>query len=176
MSYSKRLIIVLLFFGLVCSGPHLVLSKEPIELIPWKQLANFIIDITGWTKQGDLEGVTVPLPSKSEVWQRYVSETGNKSLEIHIFDSDKEMITLMPIQMMMNNSKTADGYTEKTTISGFPASKIYDYHQKKAGLIVLILDRFVLQMFGENFDEEDVSQLVTIAEQHDLSGIAKLGE
>ena len=76
----------------------------------------------------------------------------------------------------MNNSKTDQGFTEKITIAGFPGVKIYDYSQKKAGLIVLILDRFVFQMFGENFTVAQVSELVEIAKQHALAKIAELAK
>jgi hypothetical protein len=82
----------------------------------------------------------------------------------------------MPIKGMMYTGKTDDGYTEKITIAGFPGAKIYDAQQKKAGLIVLILDRFVVQMFGENFTDEQVDELVEIANKHDLAGIAGLVE
>jgi hypothetical protein len=34
--------------------------------------------------------------------------------------------------------------------------------KKQAGLIVLILDRFVVQMFGNNFAKEEVNDLVNI--------------
>ncbi len=176
MRNIRKSVVILLFIGVALAWTQHVLSKEPIELVPWEKLADFIIEIPGWDKKGELEGVEVDVPSKSEVWQTYVSETGSKSLEINIFDSDKEMITLMPIKMMMNNSKTSDGYTEKITIAGFPGAKIYDVAQKKAGLIVLILDRFVLQMFGSNFAESEVEDLVEAAKQHDLEGIGNLGK
>jgi hypothetical protein len=142
--------------------------------VPWEKLAKFIQDISGWIKKGTLEGIKVEVPAKSEVWQKYASKTGNRSLDIQIMDSAKDMINLMPHKMMMNNSKTDQGYTEKITVAGFPAAKIYDVAQKKAGLIVLILDRFIFQLFGENFTEAQVSDLVGIAEQHDLKGFKDL--
>jgi hypothetical protein len=92
-------------------------------------------------------------------------------------DSAKSLIVLTPIKMMMHTHKHSQGYAEKITIRGFPGVKTYDYSNKKAGLIVLILGRFVLQMFGDNFTEAEVSELVKLAEEHDLEGIAnKLGK
>jgi hypothetical protein len=144
------------------------------ELVPWERLADFIIEISGWNKQGDIEGVQVDVPPKSLVVQRYVAESGNKSLEIHIFDSAEDMMVLMPIKMMMQDRKAPDAYTEKITLDGFPGVKIYDNSRKEAGLIVLILDRFVMQMFGHNFAEEEVSELEEIAKNHDIEGISNL--
>ena len=174
MRSLSRTIILMLLFCLVCSWNLFALDIGQNELAPWEKLAEFVQDIPGWAKKGDLEGIKVEVPAKSEVWQRYVSNTGGRSLEIHIVDSAKEMMILMPLKMMMNDSKTEEGFTEKITIGDFPGVKIYDYAQKKAGLIVLILDRFVFQMFGDNFTEAQVSELVNIAEQHDLKGISKL--
>lgn len=176
MRNFKRVIVFSMFFCLASSQTLLSLGHQPIELVAWEKLANFIVDIPGWDKKGDLVGSKMEAPPKSQVMQGYVSEDGRRSLEIHIFDSAKSMMILMPIRMMMNDSKTAQGYTEKITISGFPGAKIYDNMKKKAGLIVLILDRFVLQMFGENFTEEEVSELVKIAERHDLKGISELAK
>lgn len=65
-------------------------------------------------------------------------------------------------------------FAEKITISGFPGVKTYDGSKKEAGFIVLILDRFVLQMFGYNFTEAEVSELEEAAKEHDLEGIAEL--
>jgi hypothetical protein len=169
-----RAVVLFMVFCLASSWTFFALDIGQTEPVPWEKLAKFIQDILGWIKKGDLEGIKVEVPAKSEVWQRYVSKTGNRSLEIHIMDSAKSTINLMPLKMMMNNSKTDQGYTEKITIAGFPAAKIYDYAQKKAGLIVLILDRFVFQIFGENFEEAKVSDLVGVAEQHDLKGIENL--
>ena len=75
-----------------------------------------------------------------------------------------------------SDGKTSQGYTETLTIKGFPAAKIYDSSNNEAGLIVLILDRFVVQMFGHNFADSEVPELVEIAESHNLEGIAELGK
>ena len=175
MRSLRRAIVFMFFFCLACFWNLLALDIGQNDLVPWEKLAEFVQDIPGWAKKGDLEGVKVEVPAKSEVWQRYVSENGKRTLEINIVDSAKEMMILMPLKMMMNDTKTEEGFTEKIKIGDFPGVKIYDYAQKKAGLIVLILDRFVFQMFGDNFTEAQVSKLVNIAEQHDLKGISKLG-
>jgi len=116
------------------------------------------------------------VPTKSEVRQGFVSKDGKRSLEIHIFDSAKSMIILMPIKMMMHDHKDSQGYTEKITINGFPGVKIYDSLKKEAGLILLILDRFVLQMYGYNFAETQVPELEKIAKDHNLEEMKKLGK
>ena len=176
MRIRRRVVVFTMFFCLASSGAMLSLSLEPVELVPWETLADFIIDISGWAKDGDLVGNQVPVPTKSQVIQPYASENGNRTLEVHIFDSDESMIVLMPVKMMMmHNRKDSEVFAETITIQGYPGVKTYDYQQKKADLILLILDRFVLQMFGENFSEAEVAELEAIAESHDIEGIAELG-
>jgi hypothetical protein len=107
----------------------------------------------------------VPVPAKSDLWRPYVSEDGKRSLEINIMDSTESMINLIPIKGMMHTRKGPDGYAEKITVNDFPGVKTYEYASKEAGLIVLIIDRFVLQMFGHNFSEAEVPELVEAAEK-----------
>jgi hypothetical protein len=164
----------MMFFCLASPWAFFLLGNEPAELIPWGELAGFIIEISGWGKKGDPEGFQVEVPAKSEAMQNFVSEIGNRSLEIHIFDSAEEMIVLMPIKMMMHNNDDSQAYAETITMDGFPGVKTYDYAKKQAGLIVLILDRFVVQMFGNNFGKEEMDDLVDIVNNYDLEGIAKL--
>ncbi len=174
MRNLKRALVLTMFICLISSCTLFALGQESIELVPWEKLADFIIEISGWVKKGILEGIKVEVPTKSEVWQGYVSETGKRSLEINILDSAESMIILMPIKMMMRNGKTDQGYSEKITINGFPGVKTYDYLNKEAVLIVLILDRFALQMFGKNFTAEEVPELEAIAELHNLNEMVNL--
>jgi len=176
MRNFRRAIVLMMFFCLASSGTFLALAQEPIKLVPWEKLADFIIEILDWDKKGDREGFQMEVPTKSEVRQGFVSKDGKRSLEIHIFDSAKSMIILMPIKMMMHDHKDSQGYTEKITINGFPGVKIYDSLKKEAGLILLILDRFVLQMYGYNFAETQVPELEKIAKDHNLEEMKKLGK
>ena len=175
MKNFRRSIVLMIFFCLAFSWTILALGQEPIETVDWKILADFFIEIFGWIKSGDANGGNISMDvTVSKATQEYTS--GERSLIIEITDSAESMLFLMPIKMqMMNNMKTSQEYAEKITCNGFPGLKIYDYPKKKAGLIVLILDRFVVQMYGDNFEEEDVSELVEAAENHDLEGIANLG-
>ena len=168
---------MLLFFCLASSWSVLAPGQEQIDPLDWQQLADFFIDIIGWNKSGDASGsnMSMGIVTVGRAMQEYTS--GERSLVIHIIDSAESSVILMPMKMlMMNNMKTSQEYIEKITINGFPGMKTYNYSRKKAGLIVLILDRFVLQMDGDNFAEVEVSELEEAAKKHDLEGIAKLGE
>lgn len=105
MNNKKGLVAMVLF--LIFSGILFSLGHQPIELIAWEKLADFIVDIPGWDKKGDLEGIKVEVLPKSEIWQGYVSKDGKRNLEIHFFDSAKSIMILMLIKMMMNDSKTS---------------------------------------------------------------------
>jgi hypothetical protein len=171
---NLKIIVFVVISSCLASLNAFALGHGQTELVPWEKLADFVIEISGWDKKGDIEGVQVEVPTKSLVVQRYVAENGNRRLEIHIFDSAEHMMVLMPVKMMMQDRKAPDGYTEKIMLKDFPGVKIYDHSLKEASVFVLILDRVVLQLFGHNFAEEEVSDLEGIAEKHDLQGIASL--
>ena len=176
MTNLKKTLVLMMFFSLASSWTILAVGQEPSETIDWKKLADYFIDISGWEKNGEAQGGNMSMDvTVGKATQEYKS--GKRSLVIEITDSAKSMIFLMPIKMqMMNNIKTSQEYAEKIKFSDFPGMKIYDYPKKTAGLIILILDRFVVQMYGDNFAEEDVSELVETAKKLDLEGIAKLGK
>jgi hypothetical protein len=176
MKNFRKAVVLMMFFCLASSWTLFALGQGSIQLVPWKKLAEFIEDISGWTKKGDIEGYRMEVPPKTEAWQGFVSDTGKRSLEIHIIDSAESMIVLMPIKMMMHNHKDSQGFTEKITINGFPGMKTYDFSKKEAGLTVLILDRFVLQMFGYHFTEAQVTELEEVAKKQNLDEIANLGK
>jgi hypothetical protein len=176
MKNFKRAIVFMFFFCLASSWTFLAQCQEPIKPVACEKLADFIIDPSGFNKNGDLECNQVPVPAKNEVWQPYVSEAGKRSLEINIMDSAKSMINLIPIKGMIHNRKDSQGYAEKITINDFPGVKTYDYSLKEAGLIVLIKGRFVLQMFGHNFTAAELPELVEAAKKYNLKKMAELGE
>jgi len=156
----------MMFFFLVFPNNIFVHGQDKIESVDWKKLADFFIEITGWDKKGDASGsnMSMGMETIGRALQEYTS--GGRNLSIHIIDSAKSMMVLPGIKVvMMNNMKTSQEYIEKITINGFPGVKTYNYSRKKAGLIVLILDRFIIQMDGDEFEEKQVSELEDAAKK-----------
>lgn len=177
MRNFRRAVVLMMFFCLASSWSILALDQKPVELVAWEKLADFIIEISGWIKKGDLEGSQIVMGNVtvSQVLQHFVSENGKGSLEIHIMDTAESLLVLAPFQMMMRaNIRTSQEYIEKITINDFPGIKTYNYSKKEAGLLLLILNRFLFQMHGHNFTEKQASELVAIAKKHDIKGIVKL--
>ncbi|MDH5384350.1 MAG: hypothetical protein OEY18_06550, partial [Candidatus Aminicenantes bacterium] len=69
---------------------------------------------------------------------------------------------------------TSEEYIKKTTIKGYPGVEQYEYEDKDAQILILIGDRFIVTLEGDNF--ENTSELKSIAESLDLDGIAKLAK
>ncbi len=177
MRNFRKAIVLMMFFCLAFSWNILALGQEPIETVDWKKLTDFFIEIFGWDKSGDAIGSNMSMGMETVGRAEQEYKSGKRSLMIQIIDSAKSMMVLMPIKtLMMNNMKTSQEYVEKITTNGFPGMKTYNYSKKQVGVIVLILERFVLQTDGYNFSEEEVSELVEAAKNHDLEGIAKLGK
>jgi hypothetical protein len=79
------------------------------------------------------------------------------------------------IKMAMNfEIDTSDEYVKKVTIKGFPGIEKYEYEDEDGQVMLLVADRFVVQVEGENVP--DTSELKNIAEALDLEGLAELAE
>lgn len=175
MRKFKSLGIIMLIFSLASSGLLIAAGQDQIELVPWKKLADFFIEITGWEKNGEMEGAQLDMSSmsKSHVVQPFVEEKGDRRLEVVITDTAKSSVHLMPYQILLKqDTRTAQEYTKTTTVKDFPAVKMYNFATKEADLVVLIAERYLFELHGHLFSEEQAGELEEIAALHDLEGIA----
>jgi opacity protein-like surface antigen len=170
---SKILIMLLIF-----AASSLVVTaqmQKPVDPVNWRELVPFLGDIEGWNAEDDAEGQSVSMGEYkvSQVERQYVS--GEKELNIKIVDGGYVPMVYAGIKMAMNYEiDTSEEYTKKTTIKGYSAMEHYEFEDKDAQVIILIKDRMIVTLEGENF--EDTSELKSIAELLDLDGIAELAE
>lgn len=164
----------LLFFGLMLGlMPIQAQTKEPVEPVNWKELVPFLIDLQGWNAEGDAEGRTISMGtfSMSQAERNYSS--GEKSFIINLVDGGYAPMVYTGIKMAMSMEiDTSDEYIKKLTVKGFPGAEKYSRTNKSVDIIILINERFIIQIEGENFS--DPSELVAVAKTLDLAGIAKL--
>ncbi len=99
--------------------------------------------------------------------------SGEKSFKINLVDGGYAPMVYAGIKMAMSTEiETSDEYIKKLTVDGFPGAEKYSRTDKSVDIIILINDRFYIQIEGENFS--DPSELVAVAKTLDLAGIAKL--
>jgi len=163
----------MVFIAFTClSQARSLSSADPVN---WRDLVPFLGDIDGWTAEGDVEGSSVSMLGMkvSQVERDYSQE--NRTLNIMIIDGIASSMVTAGIRMAMNfEVDSSDEYVKKIEIKGFPGVEKYTYADKDAEVMLLLNDRFLVQLEGEGF--EDAKDLVTIAESLDLNGIAALNK
>lgn len=171
----ERKIFIILFIFAASSLIITAQTQQPVDPVNWRELVPFLGDIEGWNAEDDAEGQSVSMGEYkvSQAERQYVS--GEKGLNIKIVDSGYASVVYAGIKMAMNYEiDTSEEYTKKTTIKGYPAMEHFEFEDKDAQVIILIKDRLVVTLEGDNF--EDTSELKSIAESLDLDGLAELAK
>jgi len=172
---SKEIFAFLVLFFFVSSLSIFAQGQEPVDPVNWRELVPFLIDISDWEAEGEAEGSTISMANfkVSEVERSYTAE--DKELNIKIVDGGYVQMMYAGVKMAMNfEIDTSEEYVKKITIKGFSGIERYDYEDKEAEVIILIGERFLVQLEGNNF--KDASLLTAIAETLDLKGIANLAK
>jgi len=168
-------VLMLLMVFLASSLMVVAQEQKPVDPVNWRELVPFLGDIPGWEAEDDAEGESVSMADfkVSQAERTYIS--GDKELTIKIADGGYVPMMYASIKMAMNYEiDTSEEYIKKITIKGYPGVEQYEYEDKDAQLLILVGDRFIVTLEGDNF--EDASELKSIAESLDLDGIAKLAK
>ena len=174
MSQRRNIIlgIILIFTVMI-----LAQAQTAVEPINWSKLTPFLVDLDGWEADDDAEGQTISMmgTSVTVVERSYTNE--DRSLTITITDSGYVQMVMAGIKMMMQfEVDSSDEYVKKVTVDDFPGVERYDYDGKDAELILVLKDRFLVQLEGDEFEKDQVSELTDIAKALNLNGIAALAK
>lgn len=167
--------IVMIVFALITLGFALqVLSQpEPVDPVNWKDLVPFLPKIEGWNARGEAKGSSVNTGNfKISQVERDYTANGNR-LEIQITDGGYFPMAYAGFKAMFAfEIDTSDEYTKKTKIKGFPALENYKYNSKRATVMILVADRFLVNLEAKTM--KDTSGLKAIALKLDLKKLAAL--
>jgi hypothetical protein len=173
MKIYKTLILLGLF--LFSSVFLISQAQKQVDPVNWRELIPFLIDIPGFEADGKPEGSTVTMGDYKVSQAEREYSSGDKELHISIVDGAYAQMAYAGIKMAMNfEMDTSEEYVKKVTIKGFPGIEKYEYEDKDGQVILLVADRFVVQLEEEN--APDTSELKKIAEMLDLEGLAKLAK
>jgi hypothetical protein len=150
-------------------------QTEPVEPVNWRKLTPILIDLKGWESQGDPSGTTVNMGNyKMSQAERSYGKNGSE-LQINIIDGGYAPMAYAGFKAMAQfEVDSSDEYVKKTTIQGFTAIENYKYKRKDGTLTILVSDRFLVQLDGD--DIEDMKELRAAAQQLDLKGLAALAK
>jgi hypothetical protein len=167
----------LILLGLLLLSSAFLFSQaqKQVDPVNWRELIPFLIDIPEFEADGKPEGSTVAMGNYKVSQAEREYSSGDKELKISIVDGAYAQMAYAGIKMAMNfEMDTSEEYVKKVTIKGFTGIEKYEYEDKDGQVILLVADRFVVQLEEEN--APDTSELKKIAEALDLEGLAKLAK
>jgi hypothetical protein len=150
-------------------------QPKPVDPLNWRDLAGFLGDIDGWQARGEVDGSTVNTGNfKMSVVTRNYNRDGVR-LEIQITDGGYVPMAYAGFQAMSQfEIDNSDEYVKKTAIQGFTAIENYNYKRKKTTIMILVADRFMVQL--EARETVDAKEIKAIAGKMDLKGLAALAK
>jgi hypothetical protein len=171
----KQILILVIIFGLTFTINAFSQEKKKLEPVNWEELKAFLIDISGFIKEGEPVGEIRGTPNNklSRVKQDYVAESDkNKRLTLAISDFGFPSEAIEMSKSIWEEVDTSEKYIKRITIKNCPGVESYRYNNKEARVIVIIEDRFIVRLEGFGFD--DTSELKNIIQKIDFKGIASL--
>ena len=172
---SHKQTIVLALGVLVCAGALLALQPEPVDPVNWRELVPFCIDLDGWEAEDKASGQSMSMGSfKISQAERDYSE-GDRSLHLTIVDGGYVPMVYAGLQMAMNfEIDSSEELVKKIEIKGFPGIERYDYDSRDAEVMLLVAERFMVQIEISDCDGTDEAKAA--AGQLDLKGLAALAK
>jgi hypothetical protein len=173
---KRGIIVVIMFvFLTICFTLQVVSQPKPVDPVNWRELVPFLTDIEGWKAQGDATGSTVNTGNfKMSQVEREYTRNGIE-LEIQIIDGGYAPMVYAGFKAMSHfEIDTSDEYVKKTKIKGFIAIENYHFKRKKATIMILVVDRFMIQL--EAREMKDTSELKAIAQLLDLKALDSLAK
>jgi len=165
--------IVLSVMLIFCLSFSILAQKKNVDPVNWRKLTPFLVEIPGWSADGDAKGSSMTMGEfkVSEAHRNYTS--GDKRLTIKIVDGGYVPLVYTSIKMAMNYEiDTSEEYVKKITVKDFQGIETYNYEDKEASVMIIVADRFIVEVREEN--AENASGTKAVAEILDLKKLAAL--
>lgn len=158
------------------SGGVTTSEWKPVPPVNFKTLQEFLPkEIAGFTR-GEPEGATATFGewsfSSAEVTFTKGEET---SIKVSILDYAHITSLYTPFQIWLSgnfNVEDSHGYSRSVKVEGFPGFENFRKDDKRCELTLLVGDRYIVQLTGENTQNMDA--LRDVMKQIDLSSLAKV--
>ncbi len=102
-------------------------------------------------------------------------EKGESSIDLEITDSSFNQLFLAPLTTYLAkgySERTNDGYRKAAPVGGHPAFETWNSDSRRAEVIVVVANRFVVQATGRNVDSAEPVR--ALAQAVDFSRLAAL--
>ncbi len=153
-------------------------KREPVEPLPFGDLIPLLPQVEGWNTPNEAKGETTQMGEYkiTTVSQRYSRTVGDKtqSMSVTLVDGSYIPMVYAPFLMMSQFSREGtDGHSKGLKISGQPAFEEWKKNQESVNLNILVEDRFLVTLKGDNVVAEEGR---TWAEHVNLTQLRNLAE
>jgi len=151
-------------------------GSKPVPPVSFKKLQEFLPKEIAGFQRGEPEGATATFAEWS-FSSAEVTFTKDEETRIKVSILDYAHITLLyaPFQLWLAgnfNVEDSHGYQRSVKVEGFPGFEDFRKDDKRCELTVIVGDRYIVQLTGENI--VDMNVLRSVVKQIDLSGLAKI--
>lgn len=135
-------------------------KRKPVDPLPFGDLIPLLPKVDGWTSTEEAKGETTQMGEYkiTTVSQSYSRTVGDKtqSMSVTLLDGSYIPMVYAPFLMMSQFSREGtDGHNKGLTISGQPAFEEWKKEQQSVNLSILVEDRFLVTLNGDNVAAEE---------------------
>ncbi len=135
-------------------------KREPVDPLPFGDLIPLLPKVEGWNTPSEAKGETTQMGEYkiTTVSQRYSRTVGDKtqSMSVTLIDGSYIPMVYAPFLMMSQFSREGtDGHSKGLKISGQPAFEEWKKAQESVNLNILVADRFLVTIKGDNVAAEE---------------------
>lgn len=141
--------------------------------VAFEELMALLPEAEGWTRSTPRgEQITMGI-DMSRAHSDY--EKGESSIDLEITDSSFNQLFLAPLSTYLGagySERSNEGYRRAAPVGGHPAFETWNSDSRRAEVIVVVANRFVVQATGHNVD--NVEPVRALAQAVDFSRLAAL--
>lgn len=133
------------------------------EVVDYQKLKDLLPDKVLGIKRTHLEGQKSGMSGFKIATASGTYEEGEKQVEIAIVDAGGSSLVLAGLAMWTNTEferESDDGYERTTEIDGHKAFEQYDKNSRSGQVSVLVEDRFLVNIEGDNINENDLRKVL----------------
>jgi hypothetical protein len=152
-------------------------NREPVEPVKFDALIALLPEPEGW-KAAEPQGQTVNMAEWkiSNAKRSYTKGDGaeRSTIKLELIDGSYVPMVYAPFTMMSKFSQeSTEGYTKGIKIDGQPAMEEWKKKSKRAKIVVLIEDRFLLTVSGRNITPEIAREWAGLVGVGKVAALAK---
>lgn len=155
------------------TAPNTQPVSQPAKAVAFEELLALLPEPAGWTR-GKPRGEQISMGmDMSRAHGDY--EKGESSIDLDITDSSFNQLFLAPLTTYLvkgYSERSNDGYRKASPVGGQPAFETWNSDSRRAEVIVVVGNRFVVQATGHNVDSAEPVR--ALAQMVDFNRLAAL--